>query len=476
MVDFIPDEVEAVLAGRGGWTYAGDALTGASKIKAVGYFEGNSSHPSGKLIAIDDQPTMWDVVSASSITGTPGAPIAPPVFHRGKLIFPCDAAVPTYYDGSTTLSTLSSAPEGKTVAVYKDHLVLGGVPTNSQRVYFSDPGDPTSWDTSFGYWDATGAIYAIAGLTNSILIFHADSVERLRGTTPPPGSDMILEPFLVDVGIIDPYSLASWQDRVVWAASTGIYMTDGASVVDLTASSGMKSYWNDIVADFDTPLTGNFRIAGGVYRNHYIISVYTQVPLAGGTSRTIQDTLCINLERQTMWRFSNVIGSSFIGTQFQKQEKLYMGLWTDGRVAELSSLWSPATAVKEDGDSNDPTPILETAMYRGYDKVNRRSIESMGKQKWRWVYVDYDLRDALADDPTAALSYCTSPTGSYTQAGSDFAETTDISRVKRALNPTQGGATRSQMMGFKFEVTGPYKNAKLYALEADFEPIGTGRL
>jgi len=120
--------------------------------------------------------------------------------------------------------------------------------------------------------------------------------------------------------------------------------------------------------------------------------------------------------------------------------------------------------------------IIETGMFRGYDRLHRRWIESMGKQKWRWVYADYDLRDSASDNPTATLSYCSTPTGAYTTAGLTLAATTDYKRVRRALSPTQGGATHSQMLGLKFAVTGPYASAKLYTLEGAFEPIEIGAL
>src|SRR5690348_12579140 len=74
LVDFIPDEIQAAASGRGGWTYAGAALTGATQIKAMGYYP-----DSNKIIAVDQEPKAFDVVAASAITGTPTAvPTGPP--------------------------------------------------------------------------------------------------------------------------------------------------------------------------------------------------------------------------------------------------------------------------------------------------------------------------------------------------------------------------------------------------------------
>jgi hypothetical protein len=241
-------------------------------------------------------------------------------------------------------------------------------------------------------------------------------------------------------------------------------MTDGVSDVDLTAGAQMKTYWASLMAGYSS----SWRISAGIYRDHYIVSI--------NNGSTLVDCLCVNLPNQTMWRFSNLNGGSFHAHTFATQEKLYMGQWNAGRVVELSSLWFPSASVKFDGDGKAPTPVVETGMFRGWDRLHRRWIESMGLQKWRWLYVDYDLRDSGSDFPSIGASYCTSPTGSYTQAGTRIWRTSDVSRVRRALSATQGGATRSQMLGLKLAVTGPYATANLYALEGVFEPTDIGAL
>jgi hypothetical protein len=220
--------------------------------------------------------------------------------------------------------------------------------------------------------------------------------ERLRGTTPPPGSDMTLEPFFND-GCIDASTIAYWGQRVVWASSRGIYMTDGAAVVDLTASAQMKTYWTSLFTGY----ADTWRIAAGVYRGHYIISI--------NNGSTLVDCLCVDLASQSMWRLTNLHGGTFVGVTTGQQEELYMGQWNAGRVAKLSTLWSPSATVKRDGDNTVPTPIIETGAFRGYDRLHRRWIQSTGKQKWRYLYVDYDLRDSASDNPILTMSYATSP-------------------------------------------------------------------
>jgi hypothetical protein len=472
LVDFIPDEIQAVTAGRGGWTYAGPAMAGNTQVQVVSF------HPdTAKVVAIDQARSLWDVAAGTTFgagfsTDLTSVPIAPPFYHRGYLIFTgneSSPSTPAYYKSDGTVGAFGSAPLGTRGCAYKDHAVLannGGANTN--RVWFSAAGDPTTWDLTFGWWDTTGIVQALAPLTNSILIFHRNgTTERLRGTTPPPGSDMVLEPY-TNVGCIDPNALVLWNGVAVWAAHEGVFMSDGVSApVDLTAVAGLKTYWQSIMATY----SGSWRIAAGTIRDHYVISI--------NNGSTLIDCLCFNLLNRTAWRFTNLHGSSFVKVPalgVSNNEELYMGQWNAGRVVQLSTLWNPSASVKQDGDGTNPTPIVETGMFRGFDRLHRRWIESMGKQKWRFAYIDYDLRDAASDNPTAALSYCTTPTGSYAQAGSSLPETTDVTRKRRSFSPTQGGATHSQMLGLKFAVTGPYAAAKLYTLEGSFEPIEIGSL
>src|SRR5690242_9190643 len=301
MVDFIPDEIQAVIGGRGGWTYADTVLSGSLlKIAGLGY------HPVAEsLIAVvllsGTGYSLYEISSGAILyTDAGNVPrVDNPVYHRGKLIF-TGANVgtnPLYFDG-TTAALLSAAPNALYATVYKDHTVIANdTSTHSNRVWFSAAGDPTTWDTTFGWWDTTGDVTGLASVLNGILVFHGDSTERLRGTTPPPGSDMALEPFLPTIGCIDPHSIAYWQNRLIFAASQGIYLTDGVSNVDLTANAQMKTYWQSLMSGYSS----SWRIAGGVYRDHYIISI--------NNGNSLVDCLCVSLSNQTMWRFTNLHGS-----------------------------------------------------------------------------------------------------------------------------------------------------------------------
>jgi len=180
---------------------------------------------------------------------------------------------------------------------------------------------------------------------------------------------MILEPFL-SVGCLDPFSVVTWNDRIVFANAKGIYMTDGAGWSDLTARAGMSTYWQTTLLNYTT----SWRIAGGVYRNHYIVSVNN------GTS--VIDTFVINLNTGAFLRFSNFHANCFLQIATGGAEELDMGLANAGRLGFVSPCWSPAAAVKKDADGTTITPTFETMAHQGFDHLHRRWIPSFGLQRW----------------------------------------------------------------------------------------------
>lgn len=120
LVDFVPDELGGAAAGRGGWTYAGPALTGATAVISVAY------HPAlQKVIALDNEttPKLWDAVAGTSFTSSLSnyrTQIAPPAYHRGYLIYGSVSNGSTFQQpfalkDDSTVTSLSGAPTGRYV-------------------------------------------------------------------------------------------------------------------------------------------------------------------------------------------------------------------------------------------------------------------------------------------------------------------------------------------------------------------------
>jgi hypothetical protein len=176
ILDWIPDDLGAPLTGRGGWAYAGAALSGATSLKSVTYAPFSAG---GKVLAIDQAGTLWNGLTAASI-GAAVVPGSNPAFHRGLAIIPNNdgSSNPKSYDGTTLQNLAGSPPTGMYAGVYKDHALLARSSAEPQRLWFSASGDPTSWDTTAGWWDATGKISGLAPAVER----DPDLPRRQRGT------------------------------------------------------------------------------------------------------------------------------------------------------------------------------------------------------------------------------------------------------------------------------------------------------
>lgn len=448
-VDYIPDELGAPLVKRGGDTNTSNDISavdaGASYVVGGAYvpFAGGD-----KNCAIDEDGDLYTIAANGTVTqiGAAVVPKAPLAFHREKLIITASdgTTAPKYYDGSTLGTLAGSPPAGIFGEVYKDRTVLARTSANPNRVFFSGPGDPTSWDTTNSWIDSSFPVTGLAALRNALLVFSRQRVERILGATPPPGTDMSRQT-LFEQGCVDARSIVNVDDQVIFANAEGLYMTDGAAIVDVTLAAGMKRYWQELLSAYASTWT----IAGGFHRGQYVCA------LMDGS--TFKDAFLLHVQGRHMVRISNLKATSFWRTVGAAPECFY-GSRSAARVREISSYWSPAAGVKNDADGTAVTPVLETGWNRiGPSRANVRD-----------VYAAYDVRDAASDNPTLAVSYITSPEEtSYTAVtgptGNAYAlaETTKYTRVRRSVRKAAYG------VAFKIAQSNASSDTRIYLLEID---------
>lgn len=464
MVDYIPN-LGAPLAKRGGWNYASNDVsgtsTGATYIVAGAYAEFSAGT---KLVYITDNGKLGTISSGTaSNVGTVVAPKQNPWLHRQKLVIPSNdgstASSVKYYDGSSVGTLGGSPPLGQFGCVWRDYSVLANTAANPNYVYFGPAGDPSgTWDTTTGWFAMT---YPVTGgvwpMRNAVLTFTSGHCERLRGTTPPPNTDLSREP-VFDHGCLDARSLAGWGDNLVFANAEGVFLTDGATAIDLTAKGGMSRYWRDTL----TAWTTSWTLAGGIFQNKYVLSVMN--------GSTFVDCLMCDLITREWTRHSNVKSVAFFRA-LGAAEKLYFGSRTSARLNELSTFWQPGSSYKTDGDGTNVTPIIETAYVRGITRQNRRYSASTGIETWKNIFGDYDLRDAASDTPTLQIAVLTSPEAtSYTNLGTALPATTKKTRMKRDIGLASNG------LAFKLTQSGPSSQTYLYSLETVNYARELGRL
>lgn len=454
IVDYVPDQIGAPLRKRGGYAYASSSLSvgdaTSSSVIAGAYAEFTAG---AQLVAMKGTGKIYQVASsasAASVGSASAATLQNPVFHRNILIFPAadGATVPSQYNGTTVAALSGSPPAGKYATVFKDRTLLANSTANPERLWFSDPGDPTAWDTTNTYWDFSYKITGLAALRTAVFVFSTGHVSRLRGSTPPPGTDFVADDPIFYEGTVDARSIDYWGDNVLWMSPSGIYQTDGSVMRDVTKEAGMVSYWQETLASY----TSSYTLTGGVLRSYYFYVV-----LNGGT---FVDAGMIDIPTRAWTRISNLEALSMWRADAASDE-LYFGDRNLARVGKLSTLFMPAAAYKNDEDGTAVAPTIETPYYMG----------EAGKKTWKFVYLTYDLRDAATDNPILTVSYIDSPEEtSYTALTPTLAETTAMTRARLPIRlPSHG-------LAFKVVQTNASSDTRGYVLEADVHTRESSRL
>jgi hypothetical protein len=338
-----------------------------------------------------------------------------------------------------------SPPQAKYASVHKDRTLLACTTAEPQRLWFSDAGDPEGWDTTNTYWDFNDPISGLEAIRTSILVFSQSNVSRLRGSTPPPGSDFVADdPFIRGIGCDDARSIASTGDVVIFASKGGIHITDGVTVADLTKRCDMLSYWQEQMAAY----TSSWTIVGGIIRGQYFVNV-----MDGATPKF---SALIDVNRYRWWPMTNIDARGV--WQGASQDELYFGRRGAARVGKLSSIFMPASGTKADADGTSVTPLGESPFYLGQPELKR----------WKNLLPAHDITDYASDNPTLTYSYVTTPEEtSYTVLAEVPAETTAFSRPRLFLGKKAYG------LAFKWSQTNA-ADSRFYGLSAEVEVMEGG--
>ena len=147
---------------------------------------------------------------------------------------------------------------------------------------------------------------------------------------------------------------------------------------------------------------------------------------------TFKDCFSFDIDARNVTRHSNIKALAF-GRAVTVGEELYFGLKPAGRLGKYSTIYSPASGVKNDADGTAVTPILETVLFR----------DRPGKKTWRSLYVTYDMRDAASDNPILTVSYIKNPEDAYTALSTTLAESAEL-HASTTRAPLPGRRARDQ--------------------------------
>jgi hypothetical protein len=433
---------------RGGWTaFSSVAAITAASASASRVEAGISvTFSSGRQnLCIDEDGHLFNITSGGfpvSI-GSARTVLQNPVFHGGTavsaatavytglVIIPdsTGAAVPKKYDGATLSDLGGAPPKARYASVYKDHTLLGNGTVGSivypNRVWFSPDGDPdvavsgavTAWDTTDSWIDFSHDVKGFGATKSALLVFGDTTVSRIRGSTPPPDEDMVVDDRAFNVGLLDAFSIVEYQDNVFWCAPEGVFRSDGVILDDLTRKGGMSHYWLDLAA-------GGLQsgsIAMGIHRDQLFIALCS--------SSAFRDAFLVDLRSYAWVRLSNIDALAFWnGYETSRAgatglgDELYFGRLGEAKVGTLDSIFSKVGVAghKADGDGDNVLPVLETAFYE-FGKPGLKRVKN--------CYTGYEITDYATDTPTAGVDYILSPEEtSYTDSFVDLGEQTAYRR------------------------------------------------
>ncbi len=386
--DFLPGISEAPLSTRGTWNRTG-ATMGTTYAVGVGVAPFANGF---QVVGISDTGGLYSVsptgFGSNTSRGTVPTAIQAPVFYRNVLYIPSDgiADVSQYGGIANATAATGSPPKGQLCCVYKDHLVLANNGAERNRIWFSNAGDATSWDTAIdGQWlDASYPVNGLAVVRNMILVFSEQGVERVRGDIIPgvAGSDMVREPLPIP-GCADPTSIAVDQDLCVYANAAGIFMTDGLTSVDLTEQCGIKLWYGEKMFGYDS----GWVINGGIFEGKYVFSA------ANFYDNSTRFAGVIDIKKRSFFEVSNLPSMMFASSPLGLAQTYPGALWMAERdapwVVRASDMFRRQSdagdrfSIGQDIDDNNValSPRLRTKFFRA----------ASGRKRFKRLYFTYSM-------------------------------------------------------------------------------------
>jgi hypothetical protein len=387
VVDYVPLMIDSLLTSRGAWIWGSD-------VGAAADYEAGILAPftSGEQNLGAANGTLYQIASTApyGLSNRGSVPVARqnPVmlFDQAIWMDTNGAVAPAIVTPTAIVAAGSGAPHVRVGTIWGEYFVGANQVGHEDTVYFGPPDDITqAWDPN-AFWRTAGQVTGLAALRTIILVFHASSIERLRGSRPPAGTnrgDMILEPLFQQVGTTEPKTIAYWQENVLFADEHGVHITDGAVLRNLVQQGSIQSYWRNLY---------NLKqsISAAVFLDYYIVSIVR--------TDGVIDCLICDLNARQWFRFSNIDAvSMWASGGTVGMERIWGGMHGTSRLARLSACFFPAAAgsASADADGSNVLPYLETGYYK---------LAPEGRKRVRFVYLSYDARSTTlaGDDPIPA--------------------------------------------------------------------------
>jgi len=374
-------------------------------------------------------------------------------------------------------------PQACVGASWGDYLLLAngtfGGTYFAKRLWWSDVGNAASWTVAAlaagSFWDFPDEIIAVAPLRSGILVFGYRDSWLLAGDVPPPGGNMARKDFAVGNGCVDARSVARYKDSVIWANTNGIYKSDGAYPVNVTAQAGVSSWWHNEMKGYYRSWT----VAAEVFYGKYIISL--------SKSSGARTTLVIDLETFVAYQFSGNVRANMYATRKAGpgvsstvfgEEELFSAHLSQPYALKWSTVWNPPDPTDatygdqayKDAVDDYITGFIDTRFYR---------LKTTGLKRVRNIYLTYALENAISKgqvDGWIQAYYTERPESGVIKGGLGLITLPQTlpSVTGTVRKPIRVGR-RVQGLGFGIQIVNPSLAARFYMLEADAFPIEESR-
>jgi hypothetical protein len=401
MFDWIP-QLDAPLQRRGGWSYSTRDLnvqSACTNLMAVAWapFQGDPH-----LVCISNNGKVyWDKLQntfGGSYVSTMSAftPITHrPVWHMdlpGLVILSGGTApaAPQKYTspsfGNYAVAALGGSPPNASVgAAYGDWLLLANGTVSgtryANRIWASAVGNVESWNNTNNFFDLPEEVVRVVPLRNMILVFGYRQVWMLTGDTPPPGGNWTKYDLYAG-GTMDGRSVVQYRDTVIFANNSGVFQTDGSSLVNLTELGGVSDRWRSLVDTFN--FSQGWTACAGMFQGRYVVVVHDN------TGKFVTCQVC-EVASRIWYEFTNLRALMFAERQSgpgtasaDGHEELFFAHVSKPFAGMGASIWGqPYGLPPADADGVNVLPVLETPFYK---------MQSPGLKQIRNVWITHDVR------------------------------------------------------------------------------------
>jgi hypothetical protein len=459
LLDYIPQN-EAPLRKRGGYGFGtrdlAEIIGGAAHASGVGWapFVGDPY-----LLVVTDNGGVARAPAPSSSSGVligTGGPLDMthrPFWHNDRMILPAsmreaaNTPMKVYSTGPTTYALADiggTPPQARVGANWGDYLLLANGYVSgtlyTRRIWASGVGNSDAWTTGAGgsFADAPGEVLRLVPMRDFIAVFGYESTWILTGDTPPPGGDWAFDDLFVGNGTFDGRTVSVYRDYVLWANSSGVWRSDGATLTNLAEQGGVSIYWQSITKDFSWEQ--GWDACAGIHKGEYWVSIHDE-------NGVFVATLVCDLDRG-VWRENTNIDAHMFAERSTGPgtasavgaEELFFASNQTPRAGTLAQTWYPDATNQSDADGAAVQPVVETPYY----KLSTTSTKRISR-----VFLTYLLENGGAD-PELFIDVVFDPWSTdYTQLAPSFPVTTEgIERLEAFVSERGlGAAFRVRQVG-----------------------------